>query len=186
MINRYQKNKAIGFTLIEVLLGMAIILIIASGSYVGFVKFGRQQNLNISRDNLVNTLTEARSNAMSQVITTTQSPNGCKQPGTFRTLEGQRVSFDRTTDPNSYLIQEVCRDASGPYAPIVKRISLPLGTEFLSTPPLGYIEFKVRTGEAIASEIVVKIKGSTDLSQRKKICINSTGVIKSIEVTEAC
>jgi|SRR3989344_2008708 len=181
MINRVQNNK--GFTLIELLLGMAIILILASGSYVGYIRFNKQQNVNIARDNLVNTLIEARSNAISQVITTLP-PAGCKQAS--RTLIGNQVWFDTTTDPHSYLIQEVCSDGINPYyTPTVKRISLAQGISFQSTP--GFVRFRVATGEvATPTTVIVKVKGSSNPSEWRTICVNLAGVIRTIKGSETC
>lgn len=169
MIKKAQKNK--GFTLIEVLLVMAIIVILAGGSYVGFVKFGRQQSLNIARDNLLNTLNEARSSAMSQVITRCTNS---------QTLVGHQVRFDTSGDPQYYATQEVCRNNSdGTIANSVdeKKVNLSKDVTFTTTPGSPVL-FLVLTGGVNSSANIIIQSGGLGGAARN-VTVNVDGVISS-------
>ena len=163
------RNK--GFTLIEILVGMAIILILSSASYFGFVSFSRSQNLNIARDNLRNTLNEARSRALSQVVVNC-SPN--------QTLFGHQIRFYSTY----YEIEEVCRDVNSPYTitypPPKKRVSLSTGSTGISfnPTPLSPILFLRSTG-GISDVINRVVTLQNIVSQTRTVTVNPAGVISS-------
>ncbi len=171
------RNKGAGFTLIEILVVMAIIVILASGSYVGFIRFNKQQNLNITRDTLLNTLNEARSNALSQVISTTNAPDGCKQAGTSRTLDGHQVSINTSGSPHYYLLQEVCSGGGNTFTPTVKRIDLPSGVVFTSVPS-SPVRFLIFTGGVNSSATIIIRSGGAG-GPTRTVTVNTTGVISS-------
>ncbi len=155
-----------GFTLIEILLGMAIILIIASGSYVGFTRFSRQQNLNIARDTLLNSLNEARSNAASQVIRTSVCKNSSQ------TLIGHQLNFHTTF----YDLEEVCQNGSTTSTPLIKRILLSSGITFNPNP--APIRFLILTG-GISGGVNRTATLINTAGQARNISVNASGVISS-------
>lgn len=160
------RNK--GFTLIEILVGMALILILSSASYFGFVSFNRSQNLNIARDNLKNTLNEARSRALSQVVVNC-SPS--------QTLFGHQIRFYSTY----YEIEEVCRDVNSPYTitypPPKKRVSLSTGISFNPTPLSPILFLRSTGGISDAFNRVVTLQN--EASQTRTVTVNPAGVISS-------
>lgn len=160
------KNK--GFTLIEILLAMSMVLLIASGSFIGFKSFNQQQALSSTWDTLRNNFNEARSNAASQVIRT----NVCNSPG--QTLVGHQLNFYT----NSYDLVEVCRTAGGAEStPVIKTIPLPPGITFNPVPNPAFIRFVVLTGgiSGVSNRTVTitNTQGNT-----RRITVNTVGVIQ--------
>lgn len=170
------RNK--GFTLVEILLGMAIIVILSSGSYVGFVRFNRVQNLNLTRDTLLNSLNEARSSAMSQVISTSNPPDGCKQPSTTRTFVGYQISFNSSGSPHYYLLQEVCSSGTTTFTPTVKRINLPTDVVFVSPVP-SQVRFSIITGGVSPPVTTIIIRSGGAGGPARTVTVNASGVISS-------
>ncbi len=161
-----------GFTLLEILLVMAIILLVSIGSLVGFRRFSANQNLNIARDTLLNTLNEAKAKALSQVVATA----ACNQTG--RALVGYQVSFDFSTDPDRYFLQEVCSGVTN--FPIVKTISLPTGVNFESPPTPSSsspIRFYILSGEANNNAVIRITSGSS----YRSIGVDTSGIITENE-----
>ncbi len=160
------KNK--GFSLIELLLVIAVILIISTGSYVGFQQFSKNQILNTAADTLRNSLNEAKSNAMSQVITQ------CNQN---ETLVGHSVVFNPSVPTSTYDLQEVCRNINPPNTTTnrqVKRITLSSGVTFSGSP--APIEFLVLTGGINGGvDRTIRIMSG---SQPRDITVTAVGVIK--------
>lgn len=159
------RNK--GFTLIEILVGMAIILIVATGSYVGFLSFNRAQSLNIAKDTLRNTLNEARSSALSQVILKCNSS---------QVLVGHQVRFYTSY----YDIEEVCQNVSSPYAITwsqTKRVTLSPDITFNPNPavPILFLRLTGGTGELINRDVTLRNKGG----QTRIVTVNPAGVISS-------
>lgn len=93
-----------GFSLIEIILTIAIMSIIAGTSYTALVKFNSQQSLNSAYENFKNNLNLAKSLASSQVTNCTSS----------QTLVGYQMYFP---DSNTYKIDSVCQASSGPPNP---------------------------------------------------------------------
>ena len=163
------KNGA-GFTLIEILLAMSIVLLIASGSFIGFKSFNQQQALSSTWDTLRNNFNEARSNAASQVIRTSV----CNSPG--QTLVGHQLNFYT----NSYDLVEVCQNAGGAEPaplPLIKTIPLPPGITFNPVPNPAFIRFVVLTGgiSGVSNRTVTitNTQGNT-----RSITVNTVGVIQ--------
>lgn len=124
------KNK--GFTLIEILIVMVVILIISSASYVAFIRFNKQQRINSSYEEVRNTFNEARASALSQTI------NKCRQS---YTLVGHRIDFTSTT----YTLLEICDLAGVQTTYITKSKTLPSEVTLTANPPS--FLFLVLTGE---------------------------------------
>lgn len=142
-----------GFTLIEIIISMAIIVTIASSAAVIASSFRDKQNFNIAYDNLHTTLSQAKSYALSHVITECTADVG--------RLVGYEVYFEH--NKKSYYIQEVCLLASGveQFTQVGAETRLPEGIQLRNpVPPHGQIQvirFKVLTGGSTAdSSIEIK------------------------------
>ncbi len=160
-------NSLKGFTLVEVLISMAIILLLSIGSLVGFSQFSKKQSLNISKDALKNSLNEAKAKSQAQVIVTIQ----CKQRG--RILVGYQVRFNTTTDPDSYTLEEVCTSGVVTIMPVVKTVFLSKGVSF-NSPPATPVRFLLHPA-TVNSAATVNLRSG---SRIESIEINSSGVIK--------
>jgi prepilin-type N-terminal cleavage/methylation domain-containing protein len=162
-----KNNKILqnGFTLIEMLVVFAIIFIIASISFAGYNRFNKQQQINIEYENLKNTLAEAKSNSISQVITL-----NCT--GVGKAFLGYRVSFTSTT----YQIYEVCNTLAGEKT-FAKRDAVNLSSKGLSLNySAGYIQFKPLLGGASQAGNVTISNGTP--SQNKTISVTTEGNIQ--------
>lgn len=159
--------KERGFTLIEILIVMAIISLASVGSYVGFVQFNRQQGLTSAWDTLRNNLNEAKSNATSQVIVT----GVCNQAS--RTLVGHQVAFGRSGATDYYELQEVCTLGVNTLTPVVKRVNLPSRITF-NPLPASFVRFQILSGNVINPKTIT----ITNQSRTRSISVDSTGVIR--------
>lgn len=158
MIIKFKRNT--GFTLIEVLISIAIIGIITSTTVVTFNKFTSRQNLNIAYDDMRNALSEAKSNSASQVII------NCTE-----SLLGYQLVFNAAN--RTYSINEIC---SQPLAdPVVKTYRLPTGINFNNNVSPPSIMFDTLTGNATTGTITLT---NGNPSQNKTIQIFSSGIIK--------
>lgn len=128
----FKKVQDKGFTLIEILIVMVIILIISSASYVAFIRFNKQQRINTSYEDLRNTFNEAKASALSQTI------NKCRQS---YTLVGHRIDFTST----SYTLLEVCDLSGTKTSYTTKSKTLPSEITLTANPPS--FLFLVLTGE---------------------------------------
>ncbi len=158
-----------GFTLIEILVSMAIILLLSVGSLVGFSQFGKRQSLNISRDALKNSLNEAKAKSQAQVIVTTQ----CKQSG--RVLVGYQIRFNTVTNPDSYTLEEVCTSGAVILPQVIKTVSLSKGVEF-NSPPSTPLRFLLHPG-TINSATTVNINLRSG-SKTYLIQVDPAGIVR--------
>lgn len=92
--------RSYGFTLIEILLTIAIIISLSSASYFAFVQFNKGKNLNIAYGDFVNILSEAKSDSLSQVNVSLCTAS--------QTLVGYQIVIDSSSSPNSYRLEIVC------------------------------------------------------------------------------
>lgn len=154
------RNK--GFTLIEILIVMVVILVISNASYIAFIRFNKQQRLNTTYENIRNTLQEARSSALSQSI------DSC--PSTH-TLVGHRVDFTAT----SYTLREICQLGVTTTTYVKKSDSVPSEVT-LTADPANFL-FLVLTGEFSNSdsEGTVQLTNGTDT---KTITVQPIGRIE--------
>ena len=159
--------KEKGFTLIEILVVMAIISLVSVGSYVGFVQFNKQQSLTSVWDTLRNNLNEAKSKAASQVIVTSICNNGSQ------TLVGQQVRFYAPAGaPHYYNLEEVCNPGG---VAIVRTVYLPSNVTFTTIPPpTSPLRFLIITG-VVSNPTTITISNG---SQARSIIIDRTGIIK--------
>ncbi len=156
-----------GFTLIEILVSMAIILLISIGSLVGFSQFSKRQSLNLSVDSLKNSLNEAKFKSQAQVIVTTQ----CKQTG--RILVGYQIRFNTSSDPDSYTLEEVCTSGAATLTPVVKTVSLNKDVEF-NSPPSTPVRFLLYPGNVNAAATINLRSGTRNQS----VEVDSAGIVK--------
>lgn len=158
------------FTLVEILITIAVISVATFGSFIAFNQFNKYQNLNVSYENLKHSLNIAKSNALAQVI------NKCN---TSQKFVGHQIRIITTTNPDSYVLEEVCQNPPGilPAEPSyrIKETKLPSDVSISSGG--NTILFLVLTG---------KVRGTSDISiiltngtQNKEITIGiSSGVIQ--------
>lgn len=158
------KNGA-GFTLVEILVAMAIIIIISGGSYVAFTKFNQRQTYISTYENLKNSINEAKSNALSQVI------NDCVSS---ETLVGYQIVADSSSIPDSYRLEEICETGGVEAAPnVIKTVKLP--PNLIISSDISSILFLVLSGKVRQSGSISLSNGS----ETKTININSQGAIES-------
>jgi prepilin-type N-terminal cleavage/methylation domain-containing protein len=172
------KNK--GFTLIELMVVMVIVMILATMSFAGYSRFNQQQQINIVYENLKNDLAEAKSMAMSQAITKCQ-----KETGVTRIFLGYQIQFmppGNNPKKKSYRLEEVCDQGVGDHfntGTKIKTIELPT-TVWLSidssdpTDP-SYIRFKSLTGGVDAGAVITL---ENDRGQKRTITVTSSGNIE--------
>lgn len=123
-----------GFTLIEIILTVAIIAIIAGSSYVALIHFSRGQSLNSAYGVLKNNLNLAKSLASSQVVNCSAN----------YTLVGYEMYFP-SDNTSKYEIRSVCQNTAGQKEFRIARDSTLSGITITST--ISPILFLVISGE---------------------------------------
>lgn len=107
-----EKRKTFkGFTLIEIIIGLAIISLLFLVGYAAYQEFARRQALNTAYSQVKSSLELAQQLALSG-----EKPSGCGA----NTLSGYQVSF--YSDQNYFNIYAVCNSSVR-----VRRINLPPG-----------------------------------------------------------
>lgn len=160
-----------GFTLIEIVVTLSVLLILVLGTFVGFNKYNQTQKLNSAVENLKTDLNEAKSSALSQTITTS-GPGSCSLSG--MTLIGDQIYFP---DAYNYRLKEVCKDSSGSISwAIIRTVSLPSGMSHNQSGVT--VQFYIQGaggGTNLASDlnIVLTLGGIT-----RTITVTSGGLIK--------
>ncbi len=158
-----------GFTLIEILISMAVILLLSVGSLVGFNQFSKRQSLNISSDALRNSLNEAKAKSQAQVIVTSD----CRRSG--RVLVGYQIRFNTSTDPDSYTLEEVCTSGAAELFAVVKTVSLSKDVNF-SSPPATPIRFLLHPGTInSASTVNINLRSG---SRTHIIQVDTAGIVR--------
>jgi len=177
MITRKRFISRKGFTLIELLVAMGIVALLATSSVAIVGNFNRRQAINIAYDDVKNVLAQAKSYALSQVVS-----DNCDVKNSDKNLRdqlvGYKVTFDTAKNPDEYSVSEVCQDSAG--NPIIiqaiKTYKLPSDVSFNGTP--GDVTFKVLTGGALLPGAVSSYTITISTTgQSKKIIINTSGVI---------
>lgn len=175
-------NHKFGFTLIELLLAMGILAFLATASVAILGNFNRNQNIKIAYDDVRNGLAQAKSYALSQVVSDNCDVNNSNK-NLREELLGYEVRFDSTTDPakHSYAIYEICEDPTGAVKVIPPTSTYYLPKDILFQIQYSPIRFKGLTGGAElpggANSYTVTIR-SSDLTQSRNIIVNRNGVIQ--------
>lgn len=91
-----------GFTLLELILAIAILVTVTSVGYSGLLQFRKNSDFNVATADFVNTLNEARADTLNQVKAGTCQPNN--------TFGGYQITFSNTYD--NYTLQLVCVDSN--------------------------------------------------------------------------
>ena len=162
MVRRVERQQ--GMSLVEILVALALVAIISSSAYFGLNQFNRYQNLRTSYENLKNTVSEAKTNAQSQVS------RRCTR---IQTLVGHQIRINSVTNPDSYNLEEVCLNLNSTESTYVIK-TLNVTSDITLSGASGPILFLVLTGN-------VRNPGSITLTnniQSKSITVNSTGIIQ--------
>lgn len=157
-------QKSNGFTIIELVLVMAILSIIAGSSFVGFSQYNKTLKLNAEAENLKTNLNEAKSSALSGFI------NNCNNPG--KSLYGYQLSIKNASQ---YSISEVCAVAGVPQTPIEltnKIFNLQSGITFTAVGTS--VTFLAVTGIPVGAQTFTLTSGSRFLP----VSVDPSGVIK--------
>jgi prepilin-type N-terminal cleavage/methylation domain-containing protein len=130
------KNQQSGFTLIELLIVFGVISLITSLGFISLRDFSENQELSDATKNLVAALSQARSNAQTQ-IKPTSSPACADTP-----LQGYQLEFQcGSLTCSGYEIKPVC--GGTPRETIVQR-SFPIHIQV--TPEVRSVTFETLTG----------------------------------------
>lgn len=163
-------NSAIGFTLIEIVVVMSVLMVLMTTTFVGFNQYTRTQRLNSDADNLRTNLNETKSNALSGYI---------YQCSNTQTLYGYKLNIDTSS---SYSLYEICKDNTtgvnqAPRQLTNKKFTLSSGAfDSTSTPVNTSVTFIAITGiPETASTITFKINSGTN---SRTITVNPTGIIQ--------
>lgn len=160
-----------GFTLIEIVVVLAVLMVIASTSFVGFNRYNQTQRLNSATEDLRNNLNEARSNSLSGFIF---------QCTSSQSLYGYKMNVDSAT---SYSIYVICQDNTtlvnlGPTPLPNKIFNLPSGVTFdsISTPVNTSVTFISVSGVPdTAGTFTFKLNSG---GNSKTVTVDPTGVIR--------
>lgn len=165
--SNFNKNKK-GFTLIEILISLAIISIISSATYFSFNQFNNFQNLNATYLDLKTAIVEAKANSSAQVSR--------KCLGT-QTLVGHQIRINNSdpNEPHSYSLEEVCQNVDNSIDEYeIKSTNVLSGITLTTTG--NPIRFDVLTGKVTNSGII-KLDNSM---QDKSIEVTPDGIIDDV------
>lgn len=157
-------NQNHGFTIIELVVVIAILTLISVSSFVGFNKYNNTLKLNSEAENLKTNINEAKSSALSGFIykcTASQS------------LYGYKLSIDSAS---TYSLYEVCID-NGTGVKISnqlinKKFNLQTGLTF--NPTGVSVTFLAVSGIPESSAVFKLVNGSSSSS----VSVDSSGIIK--------
>jgi prepilin-type N-terminal cleavage/methylation domain-containing protein len=161
-INNKSNTNSRGFSLIEMLVVIGVIGIMATSTVAIFTRFNQQQNITIAQKNLKNDLAEAKSSALSHIVTRCNT-----DPGNFPgVLIGYQVTFN--VSARTYSLQEVCdlNSVAGPdqtpLTPAIKTKTLPNNINFVSAPQTSaYIRFYALSGGSSGGIVTITNAAST-------------------------
>lgn len=146
-----------GFTFIELLVSVSILLLLAGLLVAGYNGFNSSQQVTQAAATVRNNLRAIRTAASSGV-----KPVGCD------TLVGYMVNF---SDNSSYASSVICSSGAVQNGSIISSYSLPNGIHFVPVPQT-IIFYPIDRGASIAESIV--IKGS---SKTETISVSISGII---------
>lgn len=157
-------NVKTGFTLIEILVVLAIGALVFIGGYAGYRDFTRRQILEGSSEETKSNLALARQRALSG-----EKPSGCTED-----LSGYRVSmtFSDPSGNSSYTISAMCTQSGISTG----TTNLPVGIT-LSAPQSQFLFKSIGQGTDLSSDLIITLtQGST--GAQSTITVTSGGAIK--------
>jgi prepilin-type N-terminal cleavage/methylation domain-containing protein len=152
--------KSNGFTMIELLVVMAVIVTITALLVGGYNNFNQTERLRQSGKDLKTNLRLAQTKATSGL-----KPSGCS------VLDGYRVTFDSS----SYTIQALC---GGALAGSITTITLPDAISFSPAPTPNPLLFSVLTGLPVLTNNMTITLGSA--SQTHAVLVSTGGDITDL------
>ena len=159
-------NVKTGYTLIEVLVGLAIISLLFTVGYAGYRDFAKRQVLNNAYEELKINLTFARQQALA----------GEKTSGSYTcqgNFQGYRLNFTFVSQSGpSYSLAIRCTT----YSPSIRTVPLPSGITFSSSGPAGVTFNAIAQGTDLTSDLVLTLSQTTGGS--RPITITKQGTIK--------
>ena len=155
-----------GFTIVELLIAVAIVLLFAGGVVSGYRTFNDTQTIKQVEQTLVSDLRLAQARA-----TSGEKPGGCTK------LVGYTVRFSNT--PSSYTVQPQCAP-EGLISAAAQTVSLPTGVTF-SNPPASPVIFGVLT-QGVTNPTTVTVSGG---SKTIAVTISASGTIDVVPTPTA-
>lgn len=164
-------KQNLGFTLVELIVVLAVIAVLSSIGIASFVESSRNASLQTAQDKIVSMLEVAKSRSNSQTAPTT--PGSCQ--GSIR---GYGVVFATS---NTVCIAVICSDYPTTLDPncdnALETYNLPEGVIITNTPlpdPIYMPILKGRFDISDAVEINIQVEGT---NKERLIIVNSSGVV---------
>lgn len=155
-----------GFTLIEILVVLAIGALVFIGGYAGYRDFTRRQILEGSREEMKSNLALARQRSLSGEI-----PSGCT--GSF---EGYRLTLT-FSDPQGLSSYSACAKCSVSSPSCTQTVYLPSGITIPSGGPSQFLFKSVGQGTDLSSDLTITLtQGST--GAQSTVTITTAGAIR--------
>ncbi len=137
-----------GFTLIEMVVTLAVSILLIGGGVTAFLRFNERQSVTNSAREFANVLKIAESKTQAGIL------GACNTQ-----LEAYEITFDTGVIPNEMYVREVC--ATGDTGtPVTVTYTLDENTQLSFNPATTYIRYKILTGGVLFSG------GSTSVQAR--------------------
>lgn len=166
---KFFSSYSFGFTLIEIIVTIAIIGIISSIGASSFVSYNQRQTVKRAAEDVASLLLVARSNALSQVKPNI-APCG---PGSVQPLNGYKVKFNSPA-ANDYSLVAVC---GGVETAAISTKKLPGNVSFSSAPLTDSSPYFRTLTNVVDNPVTVFISGFNN-SQSQQILIKNDGTIQ--------
>ncbi len=147
-----------GFTLIEMLVTVAIAVLLLGGGMTAFLRFNERQAVVNSAKQFATVLALAESKIQGGVL------GACVSQ-----LEAYEITFDTVSAPNQLYLREVCA-AGDTGTPVTVAYTLDANTQLTFSPATTYIRYKILTGGVLFSG------GSTAVEARFSHISNPTSI----------
>lgn len=150
-----------GFTIVELLVSISILVFIGSGMFAAYREFARREVLDSTYQELKSNLSFVRQQALSGV-----KPTGCTEP-----LNAYVVTFTNS----SYTFSAVC-GASTTIG--VKTYNLASGVEFTATRPTSIRYKVVGDGVIVSGGTTITIRTTLGGERTRSVTLNNQGLIQ--------